>query len=332
MYKPDAKRYETMIYRYCGRSGLKLPVISLGLWHNFGDLTPLETQRQLLTTAFDSGITYFDLADNYGPPYGRAEENFGAIFADTLKPYRDELVIATKAGYDMWAGPYGDGGSRKHLLAGIDASLKRMGLDYVDIFYHHRPDPETPLEETCRALHDIVRQGKALYIGLSNYRPAEAERAIAILRELKTPCLIHQPNYSLLDRWIEQGLQQVLLEQGVGCVAFKPLEQGLLTGKYLHGIPQDSRMQRDNRFLKSSALQADVLRKIQALNDLAQQRGQTLAQMSIAWVLQNPCVTSTLIGASRPSQIVENIQALSNLHFSEEENQTIEAILKGNAT
>ncbi len=323
------KRYDGMQYARCGRSGLLLPRVSLGLWHNFGNLTPLEDQRNILRTAFDHGITYFDIADNYGPPYGEAERNFGRIFCEDFKGYRDELILATKAGYDMWPGPYGNYGSRKHLISGIDASLKRMGLEYVDIFYHHRPDYETPLEETCEALSSIVRQGKALYIGLSNYKPQETSRAAKMLRDNHTPCLIHQPSYSMLNRWIEDGLDSVLLDEGIGSVVFKPLEQGLLTGKYTDGIPADSRMMKDPRFLKEGALNDQLLSKITALGEIASQRGQTLAQMAIAWVLQNPSVTSALIGASRPSQIEENVKALSNLEFTQEELQLIDAVISG---
>ena len=328
-YAASDKRYDGMQYARCGRSGLLLPRVSLGLWHNFGNLTPLEDQRNILRTAFDHGITYFDIADNYGPPYGEAERNFGRIFCEDFKGYRDELILATKAGYDMWPGPYGNYGSRKHLIAGIDASLKRMGLEYVDIFYHHRPDYETPLEETCEALSSIVRQGKALYIGLSNYKPQETSRAATMLRDNHTSCLIHQPSYSMLNRWIEDGLDSVLLDEGIGSVVFKPLEQGLLTGKYTDGIPADSRMMKDPRFLKEGALNDQLLSKITALGEIASQRGQTLAQMAIAWVLQNPSVTSALIGASRPSQIEENVKALSNLEFTQEELQLIDAVISG---
>ncbi len=323
------KRYDRMKYARCGKSGLLLPRISLGLWHNFGTLTPRDDQSDLLKSAFDLGITYFDIADNYGPPYGEAERNFGKIFRDDFRGYRDELIIATKAGYDMWPGPYGNFGSRKHLVAGIDASLKRLGLDYVDIFYHHRPDSETPLEETCEALASIVRQGKALYVGLSNYKPDETSRAAKLLRESRTPCVIHQPSYSMLNRWIEGGLDRVLIEEGIGSVVFKPLEQGLLTDKYLGGIPSDSRMMRDPRFLKQDALSEGLLKKLAALSELAGRRGQTLAQMALAWVLHNPSVTSALIGASRPSQLAENVRALDNLEFSKEELHSIDKIVNG---
>ena len=330
-YLASNHRYQAMPYARCGNSGLLLPRLSLGLWHNFGNITPMETQKSILKAAFDNGITYFDLADNYGPPYGEAERNFGQIYCEDFKPYRDELIIATKAGYDMWPGPYGNFGSRKHLIAGIDASLERMGLEYVDIFYHHRPDYETPLEETCDALSSIVRQGKALYIGLSNYKPDETRRAAKLLRENHTPCIIHQPSYSMLNRWIEEGLDKVLLEEGIGSAVFKPLEQGLLTDKYLSGIPEDSRMMHDPRFLKQDSLNSGMLTKISALSRIADDRGQSLAQMAIAWVLHNPCVTSALIGASRASQIEENVCALDKLDFSQEELQRIEAVLAGQA-
>lgn len=321
-------RYDQMQYRRCGKSGLMLPLLSLGLWHNFGSLGDPAEQEQMLLTAFDHGITYFDLADNYGPPYGEAERTFGKILKKDLLPYRDELIISTKAGYDMWPGPYGDLGSRKHLLAGIDQSLKRMGLEYVDIFYHHRPDPDTPLEETCDALSQIVRQGKALYIGLSNYRPAEAKRACMLLRQNHTPCVVMQPNYSMLDRWIENGLLQTLEEEGSGAVVFKPLEQGLLTGKYLHGIPADSRIRRDPRFLKEGDLNPSLTQKIGELASVAADRGQSMAQMALAWTLRDTRVTSAIIGASRASQITENIGALQRLTFTEDELRRIDAILK----
>ncbi len=330
-YTASESRYDAMRYARCGNSGLLLPRLALGLWHNFGNITPIETQKSILTTAFDLGITYFDIADNYGPPAGEAERNFGRIFRENLRAYRDELIIATKAGYDMWLGPYGSWGSRKHLIAGIDASLARLGLEYVDIFYHHRPDGDTPLEETCEALASIVREGKALYIGLSNYKPDETRRAAKLLRESSTPCVIHQPSYSMLNRWIEDGLDKVLIEEGIGSAVFKPLEQGLLTGRYLGGIPEDSRMIHDPRFLKRGMLNEELLNKISALNRIAAERGQTLAQMAIAWVLHNPCVTSALIGASRPSQIEENVRALDRLEFTSEELQRIETVLTGKA-
>ena len=328
-YLASEKRYETMEYRRCGNSGLKLPLLSLGLWHNFGEITAEQKKKDVLHAAFDCGITYFDLADNYGPPYGSAETSFGKIFKEDFAPYRDELIISTKAGYDMWPGPYGNFGSRKHLLAGIDGSLKRIGLDYVDIFYHHRPDPETPMEETADALEQIVRQGKAIYIGLSNYKAKETEKMTALLKERRVPFVIHQPSYSMLNRWIEEdGLDKVLVKEGIGSVVFKPLEQGLITGKYLKGIPEDSRISRDSRFLKKDVLTPPLLEKIQALSAIAEERGQSLAQMALAWALKNPCVTSVLIGASRPEQIYENIGAIKNLAFSEEENEKIEKILQ----
>lgn len=329
-YLADEKRYEKMIYRRCGNSGLMLPLLSLGLWHNFGDITEEKRKKDVLHAAFDCGITYFDLADNYGPPYGAAEASFGKIFKEDFAPYRDELIISTKAGYDMWPGPYGDFGSRKHLLAGIDASLRRLGLDYVDIFYHHRPDPGTPMEETADALEQIVRQGKAIYIGVSNYKKAETEKMTTLLKERRVPFVIHQPSYSMLNRWIEEdGLDQLLAKEGVGSVVFKPLEQGLLTGKYLKGIPEDSRISKDPRFLKKDVLTDSLLRQIRALASIAEERGQSLAQMAIAWALKNPCVTSVLIGASRPEQIYENVGAIQKLEFSEEENAQIEKILQG---
>jgi L-glyceraldehyde 3-phosphate reductase len=328
-YTASKSRYDTMRYARCGNSGLLLPRVSLGLWHNFGIITPMEMQKSILKTAFDNGITCFDIADNYGPPYGEAERNFGQIFHENFSAYRDELVITTKAGFDMWPGPYGNWGSRKHLIAGIDASLKRLGLEYVDIFYHHRPDDETPMEETCDALTSIVRQGKALYVGLSNYKPEETQRAAKLLRENHTPCVIHQPSYSMLNRWIEDGLDKVLLEEGIGSTVFKPLEQGLLTGRYIGGIPEDSRMMHDPRFLKQGMLNVELLTKISALSGIAAERGQSLAQMAIAWVLHNPCVTSALIGASRPAQIEENVRALDKLDFSQEELSMIEAVLAG---
>ncbi len=328
-YIASETRYDGMEYTRCGRSGLLLPRISLGLWHNFGSITAHDEQRAILQQAFDHGITYFDIADNYGPPYGEAERNFGKILRESFYGYRDEMIIATKAGYDMWPGPYGNYGSRKHLIAGVNASLKRLGLDYVDIFYHHRPDADTPLEETCEALSSIVQQGKALYVGLSNYKPDETSRAARLLRENRTPCVIHQPSYSILNRWIEDGLESVLIEEGIGSVVFKPLEQGLLTDKYVKGIPSDSRMMKDPRFLKRDALNEGLLNKITALNELAAQRGQSLAQMAIAWVLHNPSVTSALIGVSRPSQIKENVRALSNLAFSEDELRQIDKIVLG---
>ncbi|ANS75421.1 L-glyceraldehyde 3-phosphate reductase [Paenibacillus yonginensis] len=328
VYSPNEERYEAMIYNRVGRSGLKLPAISLGLWHNFGGVNSFENGREMIRKAFDLGITHFDLANNYGPPPGSAEEMFGQVLAKDLKPFRDELVISSKAGYLMWPGPYGDWGSRKYLIASLDQSLKRMGLEYVDIFYSHRPDPETPLEETMMALDQIVRSGKALYVGISNYPADQTAEAIKILKELGTPLLIHQPRYSLLDRWIENGLQDVLEQNGVGSIAFTPLAQGLLTSKYLNGIPEDSRAASPSGFLKESAITPEVLRKIRALNQMAAARGQSLAQFALAWVLRGGRVTSALIGASRASQIEENAAALKNLEFSEEELNRIERILK----
>ncbi|CAM2847028.1 L-glyceraldehyde 3-phosphate reductase [Paenibacillus sediminis] len=327
-YIPADHRYEGMKYNRVGRSGLKLPAISLGLWHNFGGINPAENSREMIHKAFDLGITHFDLANNYGPPAGSAEETFGKILAQDLKSYRDELVISTKAGYYMWPGPYGDWGSRKYLISSLDQSLKRMGVDYVDIFYHHRFDPETPLEETMAALDHIVRSGKALYVGVSNYKAEQTAEAIRILEQLGTPLIIHQPRYSMLDRWIENGLQDVLEENGVGSIAFCPLEQGVLTNKYLKGIPADSRAASSSVFLTKDKITPEVLRKIHALNQIAASRGQSLAQLALAWVLRNGKVTSALIGASRASQIEENVAALNQLEFSQEELDRIENILK----
>lgn len=326
-YTAAEKRYETMEYRRCGNSGVVLPAISLGLWHNFGEITPIDTQRQMLRTAFDNGIFHFDIANNYGPPPGEAERNFGKLFLQDWKPYRDELILSTKAGYLMWPGPYGDYGSRKYLIASLDQSLKRMNVDYVDIFYHHRPDPNTPLEETMGALDHIVRSGKALYVGLSNYPADLFRKAVAILKDLGTPCLIHQPRYSLLNRWIEDGLTDALREEQVGCICFSPLAGGLLTGKYLQGIPADSRAGRDPRFLKPENITADQQQKIAALGALAAERGQTLSQLSLSWVLRDKVVTSALIGASRPEQILENIKAAHAAPFTGEELRRIDEIL-----
>ena len=326
-YIPAETRYDHMQYRRCGNSGIKLPAISLGLWHNFGNITPFGVQQSLLRTAFDNGITHFDLANNYGPPYGEAERNFGVHMQRDWKPHRDELIISTKAGYDMWKGPYGDFGSRKYLIASLDQSLKRMNVDYVDIFYHHRPDPDTPLEETMTALDHIVRSGKALYVGISNYGPERAAEAIKILKELGTPCLIHQPSYSMFNRHIEEGLTDVLRKDGVGCICFAPLQNGLLTTKYLNGIPADSRAAHDPRYLKPSAITEDKLDKVRALNEIAKARGQELSQMALAWVLRDDVVTSALIGASRPEQIVENVKCLDAGKFTAEELTAIEAIL-----
>ena len=323
---PD--RYETtMQYRRCGRSGLLLPAISLGLWHNFGDDRPLNTQRAILRRAFDRGITHFDLANNYGPPYGTAEKNFGRIFAEDFRTYRDELVISTKAGWDMWPGPYGEFGSRKYLTASLDQSLRRMGLDYVDIFYSHRFDPDTPLEETMGALHSAVQQGKALYVGISSYSGERTAAAVRILRDLGTPLLIHQPSYSLLNRWIEEDLLDVLGEEGVGTIVFTPLAQGMLTDRYLDGIPADSRAAR-NTSLDPNWLTEETLRHIRALNEIAKRRGQSLAQMALAWTLRDPRVTSTLVGASSVAQLDDNLGALEQLEFADEELAEIEAHAK----
>jgi len=308
-----------MIYRRCGRSGLKLPAISLGLWHNFGDDRPFERQRAILRRAFDRGVTHFDLANNYGPPYGSAEENFGRMMDLDFGPYRDELVISTKAGWDMWPGPYGDFGSRKYLLASLDQSLQRMKLDYVDIFYHHRADPETPLEETMGALASAVQQGKALYVGISSYSPHRTAEAARILRDMGVPLLIHQPSYSMLNRWIENGLLDVLEEEGVGCIPFGPLAQGMLTDRYLDGIPEDSRAARHPEFLSKEMLSEENLNRIRSLNEIAKRRGQKLSQMALAWVLRDPRVTTALIGASSVEQLDANLAALDNLEFSEEE-------------
>ena len=326
MYQALDSRYETMSYRRSGKSGIQLPLISLGLWHNFGGVDNFENARAMLRRAFDLGITHFDLANNYGPPYGSAEENFGVIFKKDFLPYRDELIISTKAGWDMWPGPYGDFGSRKYLLASLDQSLKRMGLEYVDIFYHHRPDPETPLEETMGALDRAVRSGKALYVGISAYDPQETTKALKILRELGTPCLIHQPKYSMFEREPERGLLDVLGKEGVGCVAFSPLAQGLLTNRYLDGIPSDSRAARDF-FLKRNDINEKKVSVIRALNNHAQQRGQTLAEMAVAWVLRDERVTSALVGTSKVSQVDDNVAALKNTKFSSEELKKIDQIL-----
>ena len=327
MYQPSEKRYDEMTYKRCGNSGLKLPRLSIGLWHNFGSITPFGTQQAILRTAFDNGITHFDLADNYGPPYGEAERNFGIHMDRDWRPHRDELVISTKAGYDMWAGPYGNYGSRKHLIAGLDASLKRMHLDYMDIFYHHRPDPETPLEETMGALDSIVRSGKALYVGISNYPAEHTAEAIRILRELGTPLLIHQAKYSMFVRTPEEGLQDVLRREGVGMIAFSPLNNGVLTDKYLHGIPADSRAGHDPRYLKPEMITPEKLRKVKKLNEMARARGQSLAQMALRWELRDPVVTSALIGASRPEQILENLRAFDAPELSVDELAAIDAIL-----
>lgn len=329
-YVANSQRYQSMEYRRCGNSGLKLPAISLGLWHNFGHIDQLENARNILRVAFDHGITHFDLANNYGPPAGSAEENFGKIFKDDFVPYRDELVISTKAGWGMWPGPYGDWGSKKYLVASLDQSLKRMGLEYVDIFYHHRPDQETPLEETMATLDLMVRQGKALYVGVSSYQPAETAKAIAILNQLGTPCLIHQPKYSMFDRWVENGLLNVLEENGVGCIPFSPLAQGLLTNKYLKGIPAGSRASshRGNGAIDEDQVTDEKINKVRQLNVLAEQRGQNLAQMALSWILKDKRITSVLIGVSKPEQITDSIRCLENYSFTSEEINNINAILK----
>ena len=329
MYQPLENRYDNMTYKRCGRSGLLLPRIALGLWQNFGDEKPLEDQRDILLRAFDLGITHFDLANNYGrPAMGKAEENFGKILKRDLGVYRDELVISTKAGFDMWPGPYGNWGSRKYLTASLDQSLKRMGLEYVDIFYHHRPDPETPLEETMEALSDIVRRGKALYVGISNYERDDARKAIQILKANKTPCLIHQPRYNMFERWVEDGLLSMLEEEGVGCICFSPLAQGALTDKYLNGIPEGSRASREGTTIGGRYLGEEQLGKIRALNAVAAERGQSLAQMALAWVLRRSEVTTVLIGASSVRQLDDNAQCLKHLEFTAQELEEIERILR----
>lgn len=327
VYHASPARYESMEYRRCGRSGLKLPAVSLGLWHNFGDTTLLENSRQLLRRAFDLGITHFDLANNYGPPPGSAELNFGRILKEDFLPYRDEMIISSKAGYTMWEGPYGDWGSKKYLVSSLDQSLRRMGLEYVDIFYHHRPDPDTPLEETMAALDLLVRQGKALYIGLSNYPAERARQAFEILKQLGTPCLIHQPKYSMYERGIEDQLLDTLAEHGVGSIAFSPLAGGQLTDRYLNGIPEDSRAASGSRFLNPEQLTEEKLARVRALNALAQQRGQKLSQMALAWVLRGDRVTSVLIGASKTSQIDDAVGMLQNRSFTQQELDDIEKIL-----
>ena len=327
-YKADEKRYDNMAFKKCGKSGLYLPKVSLGLWQNFGEDTPLDIQKEKLFKAFDLGITHFDLANNYGRPAdGSAEENFGRILKSDLMQYRDEMIISTKAGYDMWAGPYGDGGSRKYLMASLNQSLKRMELDYVDFFYHHRPDSDTPLEETMTALADIVKQGKALYVGISNYKKEEAEKAIAILKELKTPCLINQIRYNMLERWAEDGLLETLDENGVGCICYSPLAQGALSNKYLKNIPVDSRAGQHRTTISERYLSNEQIEKIRSLNKLAEERGQSLAQMALAWVLRRKEITSVLIGASKVEQIVDNVDTLKNLDFSDEELRIIDEIL-----
>jgi len=326
-YQPAENRYDNMRYNRCGHSGIQLPAVSLGLWHNFGGVDTLENARSIMRSAFDAGITHFDLANNYGPPPGSAEDNFGKILMKDFSSYRDELIISTKAGYDMWPGPYGDWGSRKYLVASVDQSLRRMHLEYVDIFYHHRPDPNTPLEETMGALDYIVRSGKALYAGISSYPADLTQQAVKILRSLGTPCLIHQPKYSMFERWVESGLLGVLREEGLGCIAFSPLAQGLLTDKYLHGIPPDSRASKPHGFLRPEQITAEKLEKIRRLNEIALRRGQTLAQMSLAWVLRNPEVTSVLIGASKVSQVEDAVGLLKHPALDEEELRKIEHIL-----
>jgi len=318
LYRPADDRYESMEYRRTGSSGLKLPAISLGLWHNFGDDKPLATQRAILRRAFDLGITHFDLANNYGPPYGAAEKNFGRIFAEDFAPYRNQLVISTKAGWDMWPGPYGDAGSRKYLLSSLDDSLERMGLDYVDIFYSHRADPDTPLEETMGALDTAVRSGKARYVGISSYSPERTRAAAAILRDLGTPLLIHQPSYSMFNRWIEDELSDTLGVEGVGCIAFSPLAQGLLTNRYLHGVPEGSRAAQ-GKSLDDGMLSDDNVARARALNDIAAQRGQSLAQMAVAWTMRDPRMTSVLLGASSVAQLEQNVAALANVSFTDAE-------------
>lgn len=328
MYTADEKRYDTMKYNRCGNSGLKLSAFSLGLWHNFGSADNYDNMVAMLTTAFDLGITHFDLANNYGPYPGSAEENFGKVMKNELKPYRDEIIVSTKAGYGMWAGPYGDHGSRKYLIASLDQSLKRLGLDYVDIFYHHRPDPETPMEETARALDHIVRSGKALYVGVSNYSAEQTKQMAEIMKSLGTPLIIHQPRYNMFERWIEDGLLDVLDEEGMGSISFCPLAQGLLTNKYIHGIPADSRAAKSSPFLTKDGITAEKIEKVVSLNAIAENRGQSLAQMACAWNLRGGRLTSVLLGASRPAQIIENAAAISNLDFTQDELDAIDKILK----
>jgi len=326
-YQPSADRYKNMQYRRCGKSGIRLPAVSLGLWHNFGHVDVAENFRKILHLAFDSGITHFDLANNYGPPPGSAEENFGRLLEQDFHAHRDELIISTKAGYYMWEGPYGEWGSKKYLVSSLDQSLKRMRLEYVDIFYHHRPDPDTPLEETMSALDLIVRQGKALYAGVSNYPADKADEAISILKRLGTPCLIHQPKYSMFERWVEDGLLDVLEKDGVGCIPFSPLAQGLLTNKYLHGVPEDSRAAKSTGFLQLDQVTDQRIGQARKLNEIAEKRGQTLAQMALAWLLKDHRVTSVLIGASRPEQLADSLKCLDNIEFSGEELTKIEDIL-----
>lgn len=326
-YTPNKTRYAAMQYRRCGNSGLMLSAISLGLWHNFGHVDQLENCSNILKLAFDHGITHFDLANNYGPPPGSAEENFGRLLKRDFSGYRDEMIISTKAGYTMWDGPYGDWGSKKYLVSSLDQSLKRMELDYVDIFYHHRPDPETPLEETMAALDLIVRQGKALYVGISNYGTEAAARAIALLNKLGTPCIIHQPKYSMYERWIENSLLKLLGDEGVGCIPFSPLAQGMLTDKYLKGIPEDSRAAKSHGFLQKDQITPEVLKQLNKFNAIAESRGQKLAQMALSWILKDDRITSVLVGASKPEQLADSLKCLDYLHFSEEELNQIENIL-----
>jgi L-glyceraldehyde 3-phosphate reductase len=327
-FSPDPHRYQNMEYRRCGRSGVLLSAVSLGLWHNFGDVDDRKNMRKILRLAFDRGVTHFDLANNYGPPPGSAEENFGYILKKDFRSHRDELIISSKAGYLMWDGPYGNWGSKKYLVSSLDQSLKRMDIDYVDIFYHHRPDPDTPLEETMSTLDLIVRQGKALYVGISNYHPQEAAKAIAILKQLGTPCLIHQPKYSMFERWVErEGLLDLLEREGVGCIPFSPLAQGMLTDRYLKGIPKESRAAKSHGFLQEKEITEERLNTIRQLNDLAEERGQTLAQMALAWILKDPRITTVLIGASSPEQLDDSLQCLDKKEFSPEELRKIEEIL-----
>ncbi|MFA6455470.1 MAG: L-glyceraldehyde 3-phosphate reductase [Bacteroidota bacterium] len=326
-YLPSSQRYQTMQYRRCGKSGIKLPAVSLGLWHNFGHVDDFENSRKIIHLAFDSGITHFDLANNYGPPPGSAEENFGKILKQDLLGHRDEMIISSKAGYYMWEGPYGEWGSKKYLVSSLDQSLKRMGLEYVDIFYHHRPDPDTPLEETMTALDLIVRQGKALYVGISNYKAPDAAKAISILKQLGTPCLIHQPKYSMFERWVEGGLLEVLEQNGVGCIPFSPLAQGLLTDRYLHGVPNDSRAAKPHGFLKTEQITEEKIQKIRRLNEVAKKRNQSLAQMALSWILKDKRITSVLIGVSKPEQLSDSLNCLKNCEFNVEELTEIETIL-----
>lgn len=329
MYTPSETRYDQMPFNRCGKSGLLLPALSLGLWHNFGEVDDFKTARNIIRTAFDKGITHFDLANNYGPPPGSAEENFGAMLSKDFSGYlRDELIISTKAGWRMWPGPYGEYGSRKYLISSLDQSLKRMGLDYVDIFYSHRPDPDTPMEETMMALDQIVRSGKALYVGISSYDAAQSREAFGILKELGTPCLIHQPKYSMLVRWVEEGLLDTLEEFGVGCIPFSPLAQGLLTNKYLHGIPEDSRAKKEHGFLKLEEVNDATIKKMKKLNEIAKKRGQSLSQMALSWLMKDKRVTSVLIGVSSVKQLEDNLGCLDNISFSTEELNSIEAVLQ----